>query len=353
MRWPKPREAAPRTLIPTAAGLLWGAGCAASLALLGLSLPRVLALRDPGAQATIGADSSHYLDLVTRLPRDFWLVSLPALALAAAAGYGGLALAGLRLRVRSPGGALFAVGAGLALLTYLFMGLGWLRQTNATSSAVVLAGGVLAIGFRAASSFRAGARLRLSPPSAGELVLALATAAALPWLMAVHPDRYRAYLDLVAALGPECWLRRRWSGPQVPLYRQSSNPVVDARPYYAWNYLYGRETVRQVVGFPIAWYIDDHLRASDKVYDACQLIAYYVYSRPEVFNGWGFDGPTNMGEWSMTSPDALQRMRAEGITHVVICTGQEPLLRQTPLWPHLVSDSPPGMDHRLYRIDYS
>jgi hypothetical protein len=143
------------------------------------------------------------------------------------------------------------------------------------------------------------------------------------------------------------------SQPLLPLQRHAADPLEEARASLAWEYLYGGADTRQVVNFPIIFFIDDHLPASAKVYDGCQLVVYYAYGKVEVYNGWNYDGPTTMGEWSLESPDALARLKSNHITDVVICDGMEKTISGPNLAGHLERlPGPPDDRHQLYRVVY-
>jgi hypothetical protein len=143
------------------------------------------------------------------------------------------------------------------------------------------------------------------------------------------------------------------SQPLVPFQRHATDSLEQARASFAWDYLYRSADVRQVVNFPIIFFIDQHLPASARVYDGCQLVVYYAYSQVEVYNGWNYDGPTTMGEWSLDSPDALARLKENHITHVVICDGMENSISGPNLAGHLERlPGQPGDQHQLYRVVY-
>jgi hypothetical protein len=140
----------------------------------------------------------------------------------------------------------------------------------------------------------------------------------------------------------------------LPLQRYSLGAVVDGRASIPWEYLYRGQPADQVFSVPMLNYLNSHLSAGDKVYDGCFLVTTYLYSDVELFNGNLYDSPTQMGQWSLGSPDALQRLKEARITYLAICSDQETNLLRLPLARNLVPiQLPEGTGHLLYRVDYS
>jgi hypothetical protein len=141
----------------------------------------------------------------------------------------------------------------------------------------------------------------------------------------------------------------------VPFQRHAQEPLVEGRAAFAWGYLYDGQSARDyLAGWPsLIWYLDDHLQApGTKVYDDCGLIPYYAYIDVELYNGWNYDSPAHIEGWTLQSADAYQHLKAANVTHVAICSGDAPLLRETPLWQHLDPVPFPSNDGALlYRLN--
>jgi hypothetical protein len=139
----------------------------------------------------------------------------------------------------------------------------------------------------------------------------------------------------------------------VPLQRYSLVSTVDGRAFIPWQYLYEGEPADEVYPVPMLSYLNANLSPADKVYDGCFLVTTYLYSDVELFNGNLYDSPSQMGQWGLGSPDALQRLHEAQITYVAICSAQQDVLR-LPLAGHLQPvQLPEGTGHLLYRVDYS
>jgi hypothetical protein len=140
----------------------------------------------------------------------------------------------------------------------------------------------------------------------------------------------------------------------VPLQRYSLVSTVDGRTPIPWQYLYRGQPADEVYPVPMLNYLNTHLSAGDKVYDGCFLVTNYLYSDVELFNGNLYDSPTQMGQWSLGSADALEHLKEARITYVAICGDQEADVMRLPLARRLEPvDLPPGTGHLLYRVDYS
>lgn len=129
--------------------------------------------------------------------------------------------------------------------------------------------------------------------------------------------------------------------------------------YFNWNYLYRGENAAKsfdemlVQPNSLYNYVSKNLAVTkDKIYDTNDFLAHnYDQLNIEIFNGGGYDGPTNMGQWSLFTPDALINMQREKISHVAIFTASAPVLRLSPAWNYLqqiFSDE----QFTLYRVDY-
>jgi hypothetical protein len=68
------------------------------------------------------------------------------------------------------------------------------------------------------------------------------------------------------------------------------------------------------------------------------------YSNIELYNGSDFASPASQGEWSLSSSDAYDRLRANAIDYVVVFTRDRDDLRASTLWGHLkyVTTAPSG-----------
>jgi hypothetical protein len=140
----------------------------------------------------------------------------------------------------------------------------------------------------------------------------------------------------------------------VPLQRYSLVSTVDGRAFIPWQYLYGGQPADEVYPVPMLNYLNANLSAGDKVYDGCYLVTTYLYSDVELFNGNLYDSPSQMGQWGLGSPDALQRLHEARITHVAICIDQQADVLRLPLASRLQPvQLPEGTGHLLYRVDYS
>jgi 4-amino-4-deoxy-L-arabinose transferase-like glycosyltransferase len=160
-----------------------------------------------------------------------------------------------------------------------------------------------------------------------------------PWV----PVRMLWLLMLISALALNSQLL-------LPLQRHSDEPLVEARSWFSWNYLYAGQSEREALNTvpAIIWYMNDTLTApGTKVFDGCALIPYYLYSRVELFNGWHYDSPAHIEGWDLTSPDAVVRLQHAKVTHVVVCADQEAQLRNTALWARLTPHAIPAGSYQL------
>jgi hypothetical protein len=176
------------------------------LILLVLAATRIYDFSSGQAWATVHSDSRHYLDLVTRLPRGWALVIGLAALLGAAAGFGHWVV---RLICRAPMRAgeavLLATAAGLVVLSYAFLALGWLQLLRGPVIAAVIGVG-LALGVPAALGF--ARRLRSRPPARPATAI-IALSAGLGAAL---------YVSLISALGPEVAFDARWYHLGVPVH---------------------------------------------------------------------------------------------------------------------------------------
>lgn len=131
----------------------------------------------------------------------------------------------------------------------------------------------------------------------------------------------------------------------VPLERNSSAPAVMGAEYLNWDYLYGTlpESAIQLQYVPILQYTNSHLDPrTNKIYDGANVQLMNVYSNVELFNGTAYQSPAALNEWSLASPDAFERLRANGCTYVIWPKAQLAQLKAAPVWRHLqfVTEAP-------------
>ncbi len=132
----------------------------------------------------------------------------------------------------------------------------------------------------------------------------------------------------------------------LPLERYAALPQVMGPEYLNWAYLYGdapEESV-QLQYVPMIGYMNDHLTPGDKVFDGARLMFFNSYSNIELYNGSDFASPASQGEWSLSSSDAYDRLRANAVDYVVVFTRDRDDLRASTLWHHLkyVTTAPSG-----------
>jgi hypothetical protein len=131
-----------------------------------------------------------------------------------------------------------------------------------------------------------------------------------------------------------------------------------------WAYIYRDQPEReiQLIYAPMVEYINTHLeRGKDKVYDFADLMVFGIYCDIDLFNGRGDDGPAALGQWAITSPDALEHFRSASITHVVTFSSDAEAIRRSSVGPHLTEiarvpsvlhPGQPDYDEILYRVVY-
>lgn len=124
----------------------------------------------------------------------------------------------------------------------------------------------------------------------------------------------------------------------VPFQRHALLGYVSGLETIRFPYLYEGQPERdiQLKYVPMLEYINRHLDVrQDKVYDAADGIRFNSYSDIDLFNGSDFGGPADMGEWNLSSADAYDRLRRNGITYVMIFEGDESKIRHAPVFAHL------------------
>jgi hypothetical protein len=144
----------------------------------------------------------------------------------------------------------------------------------------------------------------------------------------------------------------------IPFHTAGTSLRVVGRVPIVWDVLYhGADRNEYVLGhLPLVRYVNEHLSPStDKIYDTTkELVRSYLYCDVEVFNGGTYDGPVGLGEWSLDSADALERLRRERITHVAAYPKVWPWRRlsETPVGRYLMEEWRDGETEVLYRVDY-
>lgn len=99
----------------------------------------------------------------------------------------------------------------------------------------------------------------------------------------------------------------------------STMQSIAGRASIPWAYLYRGQPVGSFPTPPIVAWWNDHLSpATDKVSVDKFYVSYYLDSKPEIFNGQGYDGPAGLGQWRLTDPDAIDHLRAEGVTYLEV-----------------------------------
>jgi hypothetical protein len=141
----------------------------------------------------------------------------------------------------------------------------------------------------------------------------------------------------------------------VPLERGSATLATEGPIPYRWDYLYQHlpEFQVQLVYLPMVDYINAHLNAkTSKVFDGAELMEDYMYFKPEIFDGsiYDYGSTAQMGEWTMFSPNAYQKMRSYGITDVVVSSVSVRRLRTSKVWPHLQKIYTSIDGYVLYRL---
>lgn len=117
-----------------------------------------------------------------------------------------------------------------------------------------------------------------------------------------------------------------------------------------YPYLYQHSPPPQPGG-PMMQYLNTHLSTHDKVYVTTTLGELYLYSKPDLYNGWFYDSPPAMGQWTLESADAYRRLRAVGVDYVLISTQQVPAVMRAPLGPRLQMVYKDGQGQVLYRVE--
>lgn len=130
----------------------------------------------------------------------------------------------------------------------------------------------------------------------------------------------------------------------VPLQRGSTTPGDEGPIPYAWNYLYrgAPEASVQLDFIPVIKYIDDHVQTRKKIYDNAGLYSTYMYLKPEMYDGSTYGSPTTMKQWSLSSVDVMNHMKANNIGYLVTPAASMPTIERWPIYHHLrkVYESP-------------
>jgi len=124
----------------------------------------------------------------------------------------------------------------------------------------------------------------------------------------------------------------------VPVVRGANSPAILGRIAFGWDYLFRGEPERdvQLQYLPMVEYINAHLPIrTSKVYDGDSLNGVYLYLRTELFNGSGYGSPGTMHQWQLSDPDAITKLRENGVTDVVVPVAAVDGLSTYPVWKDL------------------
>jgi 4-amino-4-deoxy-L-arabinose transferase-like glycosyltransferase len=99
----------------------------------------------------------------------------------------------------------------------------------------------------------------------------------------------------------------------------SNKQSIAGRASIPWAYLYRGAPVGSFPPPPIVDFWNAHLSpATDKVSVDKFYVSYYLDSKPEIFNGDGFDSPAGLGQWRLTDRDAIEHLRTEHVTYLEV-----------------------------------
>ena len=118
----------------------------------------------------------------------------------------------------------------------------------------------------------------------------------------------------------------------VPYQPDSIKPSISGRAAIDFPYLYSHAPPPPPwAAGPMLQYLNGHLSKRDKVYVTTTLMVDYLYAKPELYNGFFYDSPAFLGQWTLESPDAYEQLRAVGVDYVLVYTQNVPQLMQSPL----------------------
>jgi hypothetical protein len=122
------------------------------------------------------------------------------------------------------------------------------------------------------------------------------------------------------------------------LHRGSDSTSAMGVPYLNWPYIYEGlpDSAVQLQYVPVLVYANAHLDPlHDKIYDGVSLQLMNAYSEIPLFNGTASQSPAALHEWSLASPDAYERLRAEGCTYVIVAKSDLKALTSARVLRHL------------------
>jgi len=123
----------------------------------------------------------------------------------------------------------------------------------------------------------------------------------------------------------------------LPLHRYGNYPGGQGIEFFDWSYLYedAPEASVQLDYVPTIKYMNTHLPAESKVYDCANLVLFNSYSDVELFNGCGFGGPKEVGQWTLVDSDAYNELRSNSIGYIAITSSLKGALTKSALSSHL------------------
>jgi hypothetical protein len=123
----------------------------------------------------------------------------------------------------------------------------------------------------------------------------------------------------------------------LPLHRYGNYPGGQGIEFFDWSYLYedAPEASVQLDYVPTIKYMNTHLPAESKVYDCANLVLFNSFSDVELFNGCGFGGPKELGQWTLVDSDAYNELRSNSIGYIAITSSLKGALIKSALSSHL------------------
>jgi hypothetical protein len=141
----------------------------------------------------------------------------------------------------------------------------------------------------------------------------------------------------------------------IPLQRNATRMASFGQVQIFWEYLYRGQPEEQVqlIHLPMVRYVNEHLTPErHRVYDGSFQIIFLTYIDVPMYNGSIYDSPTTQRRWSIYDPDALERLRQAGVTHLTVLEQDLARLQQAPIWAYLHEEYQSPDLQRLYRIEY-